>query len=141
MWRKTFSRTTIASSITRPTESDSASNVTRLIDRPKAWSAAKVAIMITGSPAMVTSVLRMSRKNTSTTSIAAIQATISSSIALRVESLIKVDWSLGTKYLRSFRPAKSFSSSALTPSATATVFAPDCLRTDSAIASLPSSRA
>ena len=35
MCRKIFSRTTIASSITSPTESESASSVIRLIDRPK----------------------------------------------------------------------------------------------------------
>ena len=53
--------------------------------------------MITGRPATVVSVLRRSRKNSSTTSMAATAATISSSMALSTELRTASDWSLGRK--------------------------------------------
>ncbi len=68
MCRNTFSRTTIASSSTKPTASESARIVIMFNDKPNALIAANVPIIITGKPAMVTNVFRILRKNKSTMS-------------------------------------------------------------------------
>ena len=62
MCRKIFSRTTMASSITRPTASDMARRVIVLIPRPRTAMTAKVPTMMIGRPATVISVLRRLRK-------------------------------------------------------------------------------
>ena len=69
MCRKIFSRTTIASSSTRPTARESASSVIIFNERPNAFRMAKDPIMMTGMPAMVTKVF-LCKKNRSTKSSA-----------------------------------------------------------------------
>ncbi|OQA39797.1 MAG: hypothetical protein BWY52_03023 [Chloroflexi bacterium ADurb.Bin325] len=81
MWRKMFSRTTIASSMMRPTDSESAISEMMLSVMPRAFMAANVPSRMMGRPAMVTRVLRRLRKKTSTISEAAIAPITSSCIA------------------------------------------------------------
>jgi hypothetical protein len=66
-----FSRTTIASSITRPTETEIASSVMMLSDRPNSAMPAKVPRMITGRPITVMKVLRSVKAACSTSSATA----------------------------------------------------------------------
>ena len=68
MWRTMFSRTTIASSISRPMQSDSAISVRKLSVKPKAMSAMNVAITASGSVRPVMIVLRQLCRNRNTMS-------------------------------------------------------------------------
>ena len=60
MWRKMFSSTTMASSTTRPIASTSASRVSVLIEKPKAYISMKLPTSDTG---MVTSGIRVARSD------------------------------------------------------------------------------
>ena len=81
--------------MTSPTTNESASNVMRLMVSPKSGMKAKVAIKMMGNPAMVMSVLRISRKKRNTTIRAAIEAKMSSSSELITDSRTDTDWSRG----------------------------------------------
>ncbi len=70
MKRTTFSRMTIASSITIPTASVNASKVIMLSVRPKAPSTPKVAMIETGMAKAAMKVVRKLRRKSSTTSTA-----------------------------------------------------------------------
>ena len=63
-----FSRTTMASSISRPTQSDSAISVIMLIEKPKASMKAKVPISAIGSVSPVITVDRQEFRNRNTIS-------------------------------------------------------------------------
>ena len=63
-----FSRTTIASSMSRPMHSDSAISVRKLSEKPNAYSAMKVAITAIGSVRPVMTVLRQLCRNRNTMS-------------------------------------------------------------------------
>lgn len=72
-WRTMFSRTTMASSISRPMHSDSAISVRKLSVNPNALRAMKVAMTASGSVRPVITVLRQlwrNRKTISTVSVA-----------------------------------------------------------------------
>ena len=76
MWRTMFSSITMASSTTKPTDSVSASNVMLLMEKPKAYIAAKVPTSDTGTASagmMVAETLRRNRKITMMTSAIAIR--------------------------------------------------------------------
>ena len=91
MWRKMFSRTTMASSISIPTERERAIMEIMLSEMPRAFSTMKVPSTTTGSPATVTRVLRKSRKKSSTTSAARMPPISSVSWTSLMASFVKVD--------------------------------------------------
>jgi len=140
MWRKMFSRTTMASSMIRPTERVMANSDTMLMVIPRAAITANVPSRMMGRPATVTRVLRRLRKKANTTRDAARAPISSSRIASLNVSRTKIDWSCTATRLRSGRSSPSAASSAFTRSATCTVLVPDCLRTEMITASCPFNR-
>ncbi len=72
--RKMFSRTTMPSSMTRPTTNANPNSEIWFSEMPNRFIKNRVAIIITGSPAMVTNVFRRSRKKKSITNAASTAA-------------------------------------------------------------------
>ena len=139
--RKMFSSTTIASSMTMPVASDSASIVMLLSVKSSARITAKVPMMEIGMarPAIsVTRRLRMKRKTTSAASTPPSTRCIwISSNDLRM----KRDWSrVGLTRMSDGSAAWIRSSRSSTRSTTVTVLVPDCLRIDIETAFSPSRR-
>ena len=125
-----FSRTTIASSMTMPTASVSASIVIELSVKPWYQIRPKVAMIDVGMAMAAMIVERQFQRNTSTTPAARIDPKIRCSSTLRMDALMNSDMSRTTRMsypggTSGFRSA-SFS---FTASTTATVFVPDCRRT------------
>ena len=92
--RRMFSRTTMASSMTRPTTRARASSEMLLSPMPIRFIKKSVEIMMTGRPAMVTIVLRRSPKKAKTTSEASSAPHSRSSMAPSTELRTWIDWSL-----------------------------------------------
>ncbi|MCC2635968.1 MAG: hypothetical protein K0S48_3854, partial [Ramlibacter sp.] len=118
-----FSRTTIASSISRPTHSDSAISVIMLIVKPKAYMNRKVPISAMGSVRPVMTVERQELRNRKTMS------TVSAAPSMRVRRTFSTDTRIGREAsltCSSFSPAGSRAcispSASRRPSMTAMVF-------------------
>ena len=138
-----FSRTTMASSISRPTLSDSAISVIVLSVKPNAYIARKVPISAIGSVSPVITVLRQDFRNRKTMAI--VSAAPSSSVRLDVvDRGADADRAVAHDAAAS-RPAGSCGLSSrtasLTPSATAMVFAPWTLTMSRLSARWPSTSA
>ncbi len=88
-WRTMFSRTTIASSISRPTHSDSAISVTMLIVNPNRYMNRKVPISAIGSVRPVMTVERQELRNRNTIS------TVSSAPSIRVSRTFETATRIG----------------------------------------------
>ncbi len=137
-----FSSTTMASSMTMPTASASASSVMVFSVKPMSHMPMNVPMIDVGIASAAISVLRKLPRNSSTTSAASsAPSTRCSRTALtlvRVVSVLsRMTVSLvvpGSVRSRSFMRSRSAST-------TATLFSPDCLRIDSTTAGLPSSSA
>jgi hypothetical protein len=84
-----FSRTTIASSISRPTHSDSAISVTMLMEKPKAYMNRKVPIRAIGKVSPVMTVERQEFRNRKTIS------TVSSAPSISVRRTFSTDTRIG----------------------------------------------
>src|SRR5690242_6604659 len=94
-----FSSITIASSTTKPTDKVSASSVMLLMEKPKAYIAAQVAMREIGTASagmIVAASLRRNRKMTSTTSAIAIARVTCTSCT---ESRTEIERSLSTSIL------------------------------------------
>ena len=135
-WRTMFSRTTIASSISRPTQSDSAISVIMLIVKPKMYMNRKVPMIATGSVRPVITVERQEFRNRNTITIV---STAPSIIVRRTLSTPVRIWRELSWITPSFTPGYSAcrrgSSSliaAFMPSATSIVFWPCAFSTASA---------
>jgi hypothetical protein len=139
MWRWMFSMTTMASSIRMPIDSDSASTVIVLRVNPIAWMNAKVAITEIGRARALMNVARQlwrKRRMITTARKAPITRSIFTSWIMLVMNL---ELSTGTEIATPDGSlALSISTAARTASVTATVLAPLCLRTMSAMAVSPS---
>ncbi|MNS04864.1 hypothetical protein D3C72_362520 [compost metagenome] len=88
-----LSTTTIASSISKPTESDSAIIVSMLSVKPRAAIRAKVAMIETGIAMAAIMVARQSRRKKNTMPIARMAPMTMVSCSSWTESSMKVDWS------------------------------------------------
>ena len=135
-----FSSTTIASSITMPTASASASSVIMLSVKPCNHISAKVPMIEIGIASAAMSVLRTLPRNSSTTS-AASSAPTHQVLLHRVDAgadgrgVVADDLQLRRRRQRALRPPRGACS---TVSTTATVFVPDCLRIESTTVCSPS---
>ena len=121
----TFSTTTIASSTTMPMARTNANSVTVLRDIPSARSTPKVPISETGIATTGIRVARRLPRNTKTTRTTSAKVSISVWITSLSELLTKPVVLNGMAYSTPSgnRPVR-FSSSAITPSETASAFAP-----------------
>ncbi|MCC2675303.1 MAG: hypothetical protein K0R58_2250 [Ramlibacter sp.] len=99
-----FSRTTIASSISRPTQSDSAISVTMLMEKPKAYMNRKVPISAMGSVSPVMTVERQELRKRKTISTVRMAPSISVRRTFSTETRIGREASVTDS---SFRPAGS----------------------------------
>ena len=141
-WRTMFSRTTIASSISRPTQIDSASSVTRLIVKPIAYIARKVPISEIGSVSPVMTVERHEERNRNTISTVSAAPSKMLRSTLLTELRIAVDASrTTTSSTPGGSSACSTPTASLTRSTTSIVFSPCALTRSSAIARWPSTSA
>ncbi len=137
-----FSSTTIASSMTMPTASASASSVMMLSVKPMSHIPMNVPMIDVGIASAAISVLRKLPRNSSTTSDASsapsTRCSRTASTLVRVVSVLsRMTDSLvlpGSIRSRSFMLSRKAST-------TATLFSPDCLRIESTTAGLPSSTA
>ena len=125
-WRTMFSRTTIASSISRPTQIDSARSVTRLIVKPMAYITRKVPIREIGSVSPVMTVERQEDRNRNTISTVRSAPSTILRWTLETELRMEVEASRTTTSFTSGGSCALLSASAvfLTPSTTAMVFSP-----------------
>ncbi len=142
MKRTMFSSTTMASSMTMPTASARASKVMMLSVKPIAHINPKVPMMETGIASAAMSVLRALPRKRST--MTAAKTAPRTRCSLTAFTLVLIDADSSRTTLSSEPWGSVFSTSpsrALTASTTATVFSPDCLRTESTTLSLPSSTA
>ncbi len=140
--RKMFSSTTMASSMTMPTASASASKVMVLMVKPISHMPMNVPMIDVGMASAAMIVLRRLPRKISTTSEARMApSTRCSRTALTLVRVVSVLSRMtdsfvlpGSVFSRSFMRSRSAST-------TATLFSPDCLRIDSMTAGLPSSMA
>ena len=137
-WRTMFSRTTMASSISRPIDSDSASRVMTLRVKPASLRANRVPIRAIGSVSPVITVLRHEPRNSHTIS------TVSSAPSNRVARTLARLRRTCSAVLRSTvtrvpagRAACIKASAALTASAVATTLAPRAAVISMASAGVP----
>jgi hypothetical protein len=131
-WRTMFSRTTIASSISRPTHRLSAIIVMPLIVKPNRYMNRKVPISAIGSVRPVMTVERQLFRNRKTMSTVSTAPSISVRCTLATETRIERELSRLTS---TFTPggvrALASSSAFISPSTTAMVFSPCDFCTDS----------
>ena len=124
-----FSSTTIASSMTMPTESVSASIVSMLSVKSMYRMRPNVAMIDVGMEIAAMAVDRRLPRNSSTTSAASTEPTMRCSWTLSIEASMNSPWS---RTMRTWYPDGSVRSSsasrAFTPFTIATVFMPDCFR-------------
>src|SRR5574341_1316328 len=132
----------MASSITMPTASVSASRVRRLSVNPMAYIRAKVLMIEVGMAMAAIRVERQLRRNSSTTRAARMAPTIRCSWTVLTDSLMYSAWSRTTSrlYPTGSRPV-SAASRPRTAWTTATVLVPDCFLTARMTAALPSTLA
>ena len=88
-----FSSTTMASSMTMPTESVSASIVSMLSVKPMYQTSAKVAMIEVGMAMAAITVERKLPRNSNTTIAARIEPTTRCSWTLSIEASMNCDWS------------------------------------------------
>ncbi len=142
MKREMFSRTTMASSMTIPTASASASSVMMLRVKSIAHISAKVPMMEMGMASAAMSVLRALPRKRSTTSAASTAP--STRCSFTASTLVRIEPE-SSRTTRSLEPSGSVFSTAESlariRSTTATVFCPDCLRIDRTTLATPSSLA
>ncbi len=141
-WRTMFSRTTIASSISRPTQIDSASSVTRLIEKPIANITRNVPISEIGSVSPVITVERHDDRNRNTMTTVSSAPSTMLRWTLATELRIAVDASRTTDTVTSGGNSPASPATVRrTLSTTAIVFSPCARTTSSATARLPSTSA
>jgi hypothetical protein len=138
-WRWMFSMTTMASSIRMPMLSVRASMVMLLNVKPMACMKPKVATTEVGSAMALMIVARQSCRKNRMISTVRMAPKSRSNFTSWIDAAMKRLLSMGTPTGHTLGElGLIFSSSALTFSATDTVFAPDCLRMTSDTALLPS---
>ena len=139
MKRTMFSSTTIASSITIPTASVNASSVMLFKVKSIALSSVNVAMIEVGIATAAMSTDRRLRMNSRTTRLASKLPNSRCSWSEATDAFMKTDWS---RMIFKVTPGGSVflisSIFFLTASMILTVFVPDCLRTSSETACLPS---
>ena len=91
-----FSITTMASSMTMPTESVNASSVRLLSVKPMYLMMANAAMMEVGIERAAISVARMFARKKNTTTAARMPPTIRCSFTVSTEAWMKIDWSRTT---------------------------------------------
>ncbi len=124
MWRDVFSRTTIASSTTKPVAIVRAIRVKLLIEKPARYIAPMVPISDTGTATLGISVARTSRRNTKTTRITSTTAIVSARPTSRSDARIVAVRSIaGTRSIALGIDARSEGSIALTRSTVSMMFA------------------
>jgi len=130
--RKMFSSTTMASSMTMPTASVSASMVSQFRLKPSAFMRVKVAITEHGMATAEITVARQLPMKRNTTTLASSAPTIRCFCTSASDMRMKRAWSrvIATS-TPAGRPGRICSRRRVTASTVATVFAPDCLRTSS----------
>ena len=138
-WRTMFSRTTMASSISRPTHRLSAISVMMLMVKPKTYMKRKVPISAIGSVRPVMTVERQEFRNRKTISTVSAAPSISVRCTLATETrmareLSRIDLDLHARRQQRLRlrPARLFR-----PSTTAMVFSPWLFCTDSSTVRWP----
>ena len=143
MWRKMFSSTMIASSITMPVETERPSIVTLFSVNPAHRMAKKVAMIEVGMETAAMSAGRQFRhpRKTHTIRLARRAPRMRWCCTSPSARLMKRDWSRTTSIVTSGGSvARRSPSRVLTRSTTATVLVPDCFRTRSDTALFPSRR-
>ena len=93
MKRKMFSITTMASSMTMPTESVSASSVRLLSVNPMYWTTANAAMIEVGMASAAMAVARMLARKKNTTIAAMPPPMIKWCFTVSTEASMKIDWS------------------------------------------------
>ena len=137
-----FSRTTMASSISNPMQSESAISVSALSVKPKAYSAMKVATTEIGSVSAVITVLRHDARNRKTMMTVSTPPSMMVRLTPSTLAFTYFDWS--ERMVSSMSLGRSFfkrSIAALTPTPTSTVLLPRTLSMSRLIARTPSMRA
>ena len=140
--RVMFSSTTIASSITMPTASASASSVIMFSVKPIAHISANVPMIEIGIASAAMNVLRALPRNTST--ISAAKSAPKTKCSLTAFKLVRMTCELSRTTFSLVPGGRLFSIIAKRSrmaSTTATVFWPDCLRIESTTVACPSSEA
>ena len=136
-----FSSTTIASSMTMPVASDSASIVMLLSVKPAIFMNVKVPMIEVGMASAAMKVTRRFLMNRKTTMLASRPPRIRCSLMSSNDRRMKRDWSLPTLIWMSCGSwAWMRCSLSCTRSTTSTVLVPDCLRIWTPIAGVPLSR-
>ncbi len=131
MKRTMFSSTTMASSMTMPTASASASSVRKLRVKPATHIIPKVPMMEMGIASAAMIVLRTLPRKSSTTSAASSAPTTRCSLTAPMPVRITAELSRTTSSLVPSGSERSTSARcAFTASTTLTVFLPDCLTTE-----------
>ena len=142
MCLKIFSRTTIASSITMPTASVSPRSVMLFSVKPADRISAKLAMMEAGIASAETITTRRLRMKTMITRLASRLPKIRCSSSDEIDAWMKRESSRVTVIFTSRGITRwSCASLFLTPSATCTVFWPDCRRTSMTTVRWPSKKA
>ena len=140
-YRKIFSSTTIASSMTMPVASDSASIVMLFSVNPAIFMKVKVPTIDVGIARAAMKVTRRFRMNRKTTMLASRPPRIRCSLMSSNDRRMKRDWSLPTLiWMSCGNWAWMRVSFSWTRSTTSTVLVPDCLRTITLIAGVPLNR-
>ena len=131
IWRKIFSRTTIASSTRRPTARERASRVSILTEKPAAKTRIKAPISELGKAKPVITVDRTFARNKKTTIITSTMPIIIDSLTSNILFLTAVALSLTIRSFEPFISAPNFLfisiSRLVTREATSTVLEPFCL--------------
>ncbi len=133
-----FSSTTIASSMTMPVASESASIVMLLRVKPAIFMKVKVPMIEVGIASAAMKVTRRLRMNRNTTTLASRPPSTRCSLMSSNDRRMKRDWSLPMLIWMSCGSCAWMRCSlSCTRSTTSTVLVPDCLRTCTPIAGVP----